>query len=142
MSQTQTILVVEDDDSLREALVDTLELHGYDCVQAADGVKALHALELKPVSMVVSDVNMPEMDGMQLLKNLRKKYPHIPMILLTAYGCIASSVEAMRAGAADYIVKPFEPGVLLELIAEHLGSQSLTAADDSAPIAVDQVVSG
>lgn len=139
MSQTQTILVVEDDDSLREALVDTLELHGYECVQAADGVKALHALELKPVNMVVSDVNMPEMDGMQLLKNLRKKYPHIPIILLTAYGCIASSVEAMRAGAADYIVKPFEPGVLLELIAEHLGSQSLTAADDSAPIAVDPI---
>ncbi|MEM8499664.1 MAG: sigma-54 dependent transcriptional regulator [Pseudomonadota bacterium] len=139
MSQTLTILVVEDDDSLREALVDTLELHGYDCVQAADGVKALHALELKPVNMVVSDVNMPEIDGMQLLKNVRNKYPHIPMILLTAYGCIASSVEAMRAGAADYIVKPFEPSVLLELIAEHLGRQPLSGAEDSVPIAVDPI---
>lgn len=138
MAQAHTILVVEDDDSLREALVDTLELHGYECIQAADGVQALQKLELKPVSMVVSDVNMPEMDGMHLLKNVRKKYPHIPMVLLTAYGCIASSVEAMRAGAADYIVKPFEPGVLLELIAEHLGNHLAISADDSAPIAVDQ----
>lgn len=137
MSQTHTILVVEDDDSLREALVDTLELHGYDCVQAADGVEALHVLELKPVNMVVSDVNMPEMDGVQLLKNVRNKYPHIPVVLLTAYGCIASSVEAMRAGAADYIVKPFEPDVLLELIAEHLGNHSGNGVDDLAPIAVD-----
>ncbi len=137
MSHVQSILVVEDDDTLREALVDTLELHGYDCVQAENGVQALRKLEHKPVNMVVSDVNMPEMDGMQLLKNLRKKYPHIPIVLLTAYGCIASSVEAMRAGAADYIVKPFEPGVLLELIAEHLGNQGGAGVEDSAPIAVD-----
>ncbi|MFK7733663.1 MAG: sigma-54-dependent transcriptional regulator [Pseudomonadales bacterium] len=137
MPNTHTILVVEDDNSLREALVDTLELHGYDCMQAPDGVAALQELARKPVSMVVSDVNMPEMDGMELLKNVRQKYPHIPMVLLTAYGCIASSVEAMRAGAADYIVKPFEPGVLLELIADHLGHQLGAAADESVPIAVD-----
>ncbi len=137
MSHAHTVLVVEDDSTLREALVDTLELHGYQCLQAGNGLQALQLLERNTISLVVSDVNMPEMDGMELLKNVRRQYPHIPMLLLTAYGCIASSVEAMRAGAADYIVKPFEPSVLLELIEEHLGNQSTNSEENAGPIAVD-----
>ncbi|MFK8019587.1 MAG: sigma-54-dependent transcriptional regulator [Pseudomonadales bacterium] len=131
----KTILVVEDDDTLREAYVDTLELNDYLVLQAGDGIEALDCLKRERVDMIVSDVNMPELDGLGLLKQVRQSYPYVPMLLVTAFGCISRSVDAMRAGAADYIVKPFEPGVLLKLVAQHCGEM----ADDhnDQPIAED-----
>jgi two-component system response regulator FlrC len=85
---------------------------------------------------VVSDVNMPGMDGHQLLNQLRSRYPQLPVLLMTAHGAVDRAVEAMRQGAADYLVKPFEPKALLALVARHALGR-LGPADGEGPIAVE-----
>ena len=115
-----TILVVEDDRDLREALADTLELSDFNVKQADCAEIALHIIAAQTIDMVVSDVNMGEMDGHQLLDHIQAKYPHIPVLLVTAYASVSRSVEAIRNGAVDYLVKPFEPAKLVEIIKRHV----------------------
>lgn len=129
------ILLVEDDRALREALADTLALGGYDYLEAADGEAALALLQRENVAMVVSDVNMPGMDGHALLRTLRERFPQLPVLLMTAYGTVQNAVVAMRDGAVDYLVKPFEPQALLDLVAQHALGR-LRAGTDG-PVAVD-----
>ncbi|SER58483.1 sigma-54-dependent transcriptional regulator [Halopseudomonas bauzanensis] len=130
------ILLVEDDRALREALADTLLLGGYDYLEAADGEQALALLQRHTVAMVISDVNMPGMDGHALLQVLRERHPQLPVLLMTAYGTVQNAVEAMRMGAVDYLVKPFEPSALLGLIAQHAQGRLQVGADDG-PVAAD-----
>lgn len=111
------VLVVEDDHELREALADTLELAGCVVDALGDGAAALERLASASFDVVVSDVNMPGMDGHELLCRTRSAHPHVPVVLITAFGSIERSVRAMRDGAADYLVKPFQPAELIELIA-------------------------
>lgn len=115
-----TIMVVEDDVSLREALCDTLQQAGYGVVAAADGRAALELFADSKrgpgIAMVVSDVQMNRMDGHTLLKQLRQQRPDLPVLLMTAYGTIKNAVEAMRDGAVDYLVKPFEAEALLQRV--------------------------
>ena len=113
------ILVVEDDPALREALVDTLRLAGYEPIEAVDGEAALRHLERTRVGMVVSDVQMKPMDGHRLLLEVKQRQPWLPVLLMTAYGEIDRAVAAMRDGACDYISKPFEPDALLARIVRH-----------------------
>ncbi len=134
--QRPRILLVEDDRALREALCDTLTLGGYDALEAGDGNAALALLQRESVCMVVSDVNMPGMDGHRLLRNLRQQHPHLPVLLMTAYGTVQQAVEAMRDGAVDYLVKPFEPRALLELVAQH-GQGRLRAGKLDGPVAME-----
>ena len=115
-----TILVIEDDRDLREALADTLELSDFNVKQAESAEIALHIIAAQTIDMVVSDVNMGEMDGHQLLDHIQAKYPHIPVLLVTAYASVSRSVEAIRNGAVDYLVKPFEPAKLVEIIKRHV----------------------
>src|SRR5690554_658564 len=103
------ILLVEDDRALREALADTLALGGYDYLEAADGEAALTLLQRESVAMVVSDVNMPGMDGHALLRTLRERFPQLPVLLMTAYGTVQNAVVAVRDGAVDYLVKRSSP---------------------------------
>jgi two-component system response regulator FlrC len=93
------VLIVEDDPALREALEDTLYLAGYSVIQASDGEDALARLEKTPAGIVVTDVQMQPMDGETLLREIKRRYPEIPVLLMTAYGEIDRAVEAMRAGA-------------------------------------------
>src|SRR6218665_3925012 len=131
---TAKILLVEDDRALREALADTLLLGGHDYRAVECAEDALEALTEEPFGLVVSDVNMPGMDGHQLLGLIRSRYPQLPVLLMTAYGAVERAVEAMRQGAADYLVKPFEPKTLLDLVGRHaLGRVS--ASSDEGPIA-------
>ena len=112
------VLVVEDDLDLCEALCDTLEIEGYSVMSAANGTEALSKLAKSAVRLVVSDIQMPVMDGFQLLTNMQQKHPEIPVLLMTAYGTIPKAVEAMQSGAADYLIKPFEASTLVEKVAE------------------------
>ena len=134
MSQPK-VLVVEDDVSLREALSDTLQLAGYSIISVDDGVAALDVLESERVDVVVSDVQMVPMDGGVLLRNIKKQFPYLPVILMTAYGTIQKAVEAMHDGAADYIVKPFEINTLVNLIERYsaaiIENQSGLIAEDA-----------
>ena len=112
----QPILIVEDDADLREALEDTLSLEGWSYISAENGQEALLKMKKQPVSLVVSDVNMPVMDGHQLLNAIQESWPTLPVVLMTAFGSIDQAVDAMRKGVADYLVKPFEPDVLVKVI--------------------------
>ena len=115
MSQV-SVLVVEDDVTLGEALRDTLELEGYEVQVAADGEAALKLLQQHPFGMVLSDVQMRPMGGHQLLRMIKSRYPRLPVLLMTAYGSVDKAVTAMRDGAVDYLIKPFDSEVLLEKV--------------------------
>ena len=130
------VLLVEDDRSLREALADTLLLAGHDYQAVGSAEEALTAVAREAFSLVVSDVNMPGMDGHQLLALLRARQPQLPVLLMTAHGAVERAVDAMRQGAADYLVKPFEPKALLDLVARHALGR-IGASDTEGPIAVE-----
>ncbi len=130
------LLLVEDDRALREALSDTLLLGGHEFRAVGCAEDAVIALGEEAFGMVISDVNMPGMDGHQLLGLIRQRYPQLPVLLMTAYGAIERAVEAMRQGASDYLVKPFEPRTLLELVERHaLGRAS--AGEGEGPVACE-----
>jgi len=116
---TASIMVVEDDSELREALNDTLSLAGYKVATASDGQEALSQLEQQAFDLIVSDIQMPHMDGQALLKKVKSQHPDLPVMLMTAYGSIQQAVDAMRDGAVDYMVKPFEAEVLVNMVSRY-----------------------
>jgi len=124
-----TIMVVEDDNDLSEALCDTLKLAGYDVTSAEDGEDALTLLQNKVVDLVVSDVHMKRMDGHTLLTEVQKEFPQLPVMLMTAYGTIQKAVEAMQMGAVDYLVKPFEAEVLVNMVSQYVDAIKYSAQD-------------
>ncbi len=131
------ILIVEDDHDLREALVTTLELAKFRVREAANAEQALARLAESPVDMVVSDVNMPGMSGHELLHEVQRLHPGLPMMLITAYGQISHAVSAMQAGAIDYLVKPFEPTVLVDAVSKVVGGGRQKSGDQ--PVAEDPI---
>lgn len=136
-----TIMVAEDDWDLREALCDTLELAGFRVVPACSAEEALELLATKPVDMLVSDVNMGDINGYELLQRLRVQLPTLPVLLITAYGSISKSVEAMRNGAVDYLVKPFDPQTLVDAVRQYVVAPAkLTDAEPIAEAASSQQV--
>ena len=102
------ILVADDDDSLRWVLQTQLEEMGYTVSAVSDGMEALAEIEREPPSLVLSDLKMPRLSGMELLKRIQTEHAEIPVVIMTAYGTIQSAVEAMRLGAYDYLTKPID----------------------------------
>lgn len=133
MTAQAKILVVEDDLALREALEDTLELADMSVESDSSAEDALQRLSKNSqFDLIVSDVNMGAMNGHELLRHVRKDYPHIPVMLITAYASINESVQAMKEGAVDYLVKPFEPSTLVETVEKVIGG---AASEKDEPIA-------
>lgn len=114
------ILIVEDDTELRHAIEETLQYKGYRAVSAANGKEALAYLAQSPFDLVISDVQMDEMNGYQLMENIKKKHSDIPIILMTAYAAVDQAIAAIKNGACEYLVKPFEAGFLLEVIRKNV----------------------
>ena len=114
------VLVVEDDAPLREALVDTLQAAGLSALAAGEAHSALELLESQDIVLVISDVQMPGPNGYQLLASIKALRPELPVVLMTAYGTVAQAVAAMREGATDYIVKPFDAQALIEMARRQL----------------------
>lgn len=129
------LLIVEDDKGLAEALEDTLMLANYQCKMVYSAEEAILALKHNTFDMLVSDVNLPGMDGYGLLHHVVDTYPELPIMLMTAYGDIAHAVEAMRDGAVDYLLKPFKEEELLSAIAKY--TVKLSSSSNSQPIAQD-----
>ena len=121
------ILVVEDDEALRNALAETLELAGHTARVAADGSAAMKIIEAEAIAAVVTDFQMAPMDGHALLQRIRARQPDLPVLMMTAHGTIQRAVRAMRDGANDYLVKPFEVTELIERL------ERLTAVPACAP---------
>ena len=121
------VLVVDDEQSLRKVLAATLQREGYEVQVAADGEEALAALERDGADVVVTDLVMPKMDGLSLLRKVVVSHPDVPVIVVTAHGKIDSAVEAMKAGAFDFVSKPFEHSELKAIIAKAARQSDLNA---------------
>jgi DNA-binding NtrC family response regulator len=106
---TPTILAVDDEPIIRLLLETHLRQVGFTPVTASNGLEALAILERQHVDLIISDLVMPEMDGLQLLEQVQKRHPGMPIIVITAHGSLESAVEAMRRGAYDYLEKPYNP---------------------------------
>ena len=104
----ETILIAEDEVVLRESLAELLASEGYRVLEAGNGKEAWDLASSEQIDIVLSDVRMPEMDGMALLKALQEMAPQLPVVMLTAYGTVSDAVSAMRAGAVDYLLKPVQ----------------------------------
>jgi two-component system, response regulator FlrC len=132
MNEVRRILVVEDDDALRDALLITLEAAGHEVDGAPGGREALALIGQNEFQMVVSDLRMSPMDGLQLLTEIRRLRPGLPVLLMTAFGDVDKAVAAMRGGACDFMLKPFEPKDLLAQIERYAmapASASVVAED-------------
>jgi two-component system response regulator AtoC len=114
-----SVLIVEDHDRLREQLGQFYEQEGFKITTAACGEDGIEKLSQEKFAIVVSDVKMPGIDGFQLTRHVREKYPDTDVILITAFGNIKQAVEAMKLGASDYITKPFQPEAI-RLVSEKL----------------------
>ena len=139
MNQTRkgTLLVVDDEPLKRATLDIELTAAGYRVLQAADPMAALAQLEQQPVDVVVTDWRMPGMDGIQLLDQIKRRWPQTHVIMMTAYGSVDSAVQAIKRGAYDYVSKPFSTEVLLAKIdrLRSNGHSDGNGADQPAPSA-------
>jgi len=106
--EAHRILVVDDEVKMRRLLEMSLKNMGHEVVMAADGIEALSCCDDAPFDLILTDLKMPRMDGLQLLRRLRERGEDVPVIVLTAFGTIETAVEAMKLGASDYIIRPFE----------------------------------
>ena len=119
-SALDRILVVEDDTSLRRVITEVLDTYGYDVLTSPDGQQAIEILQKEAVDVVVTDLAMPVMRGEALLGHVRGAFPEVPVIAITAFGSVESAVTLTRAGAADYLTKPFSTQALLDSVARVL----------------------
>jgi len=110
--QTQKVLVVEDDPGVRAMLAQTLDRSGYDVQSAVDGSEALSKIRGNQFSLVITDVRLPKVNGLQLLDEIKQSTPQLPVIVITGYGSVQNAVEAMQVGASDYLLKPFSTEAL------------------------------
>lgn len=121
------VMLVEDDPGLREALTDTLLLGGYQVIACDSAESALAQISQQAVDIVISDIQLGGLTGLNLLHSIKSKFPNMPMLLMTAYATIDDAVQAMRDGATDYLAKPFSPDALLNIIGKYTPSQKVEA---------------
>src|SRR5690349_19492222 len=110
------VLIVEDDDNLRQVMQIQLCRDGYDAISVSDSAQASAALEKTPQDLVLTDLNLPDSSGIELLKKVRGEYTDTAVIVMTAFGTVEIAVEAMKAGAYDFILKPIHPAELRILV--------------------------
>ncbi len=123
--EKKTILVVDNGETIRETLVKILEREGYRVLTAEDGQAALDVLKENQINLILSDVCMPRMDGNRLLKLAKSIHPDVEVILMTGHGKTEMGLEALRAGAFDFIQKPFTKLALNKTIKQALEKQAL-----------------
>ena len=111
------VLVVDDEDIVRDSLASWLEEDGYEVDTASDGQTALGMLQKRSYAVVLEDLKMPSMDGLKLLARVRSLRPEAAVILMTAYATVDTAVQAIKEGAYDYLVKPFDPEKLSQMVA-------------------------
>jgi DNA-binding NtrC family response regulator len=114
------ILIVEDDESLRRVMHIQLSREGYETASVADSEQAVQMVEKSPQNLVITDLNLPGMSGMELLKKIRAEHPETAVVVMTAFGTIPSAVEAIKSGAYDYITKPIHPYEMKALVSRVL----------------------
>jgi DNA-binding NtrC family response regulator len=121
MSRTNQILIVEDNPHMSSLLADTLEFFDYKGISAKDGEEALRKLAEDSFDMVITDLRMPRMGGMDLLRTIKDKFPNLPVVVITGFGTDSSKSDALSAHADDFLSKPFKVDEIQELLQKHLG---------------------
>jgi DNA-binding response OmpR family regulator len=127
MPSANTILIIDDEQNLRQSLAAILQKAGYSVTAVGHPLEALQSLTAGPYDLVFLDLQLPDMDGLKLLAEMHQQYPEMPVLILTAHGSLQSSIEAVRSGARDYLLKPIDPPLILarvhEVLAERQQSQ-------------------
>jgi len=127
----EQILVVDDELNLRRVLAAQLTRDGYDVHTAEDGAVALAFLKEHHIDLVITDLRMPNLGGMDLLRSALREHPNLPVVILTAHGTVDTAVEALKTGAFDYISKPFDQAEVRMIVRKALRTQALSAQDAS-----------
>lgn len=127
-SESKRVLVADDEANIRRVLEAILRREGYDVVTAGTGLEALERMN-RGINTVITDLKMPGLDGMGLLKRLSNEYPDVPVIMITAHGSVENAVEAVKLGAFDYLEKPFEQEQIRQLVAKAISTNSLARKD-------------
>src|SRR5208282_5605119 len=138
--QMENILVVDDEEAIREVVSTMLESKGYQCTAVSNGRAAQDQVKRLTPDLVLSDMIMPEMDGLKLLEWLRQYDPEVPVIMVTAIHDISTALEAIRRGAYDYILKPFEKDQLFLGVGRALQHRRLVAENRSYQLKLEQQV--
>jgi DNA-binding NtrC family response regulator len=123
---TKSILVVDDDQLVNEFITETLTRSGYEIASASSGLEALEILDEREFDLVITDVRMPEMDGITLMTKIKENMPDTVVVVITAFGTVKNAVDAMKKGAYDYILKPCSPDELVIVVNRGLEHRRLT----------------
>jgi DNA-binding NtrC family response regulator len=125
-----SVLLVDDDQRILDVFSKLIQSKGYQPFTAINGPKALDILHNKKIDVLIADMKMPEMNGIQLLKEVKKYYPEVKVIIITGFGTVTSAVKAMKLGASDYILKPFSPDELILRIKDIVNKKKHNEKDD------------
>ena len=129
LPERKQVLIVDDEPNLRKILSAQLTRDGYDVLTAEDGEQGLHLLREHHIDLVITDLKMPKVDGMTLLKRALEEDPELPVVLVTAHGTIDTAVEALKRGAFDFVTKPFDKDEVRQIVAKALKTRELSGAD-------------
>ncbi len=132
LPEKKQVLIVDDEPNLRKILSAQLSRDGYDVLTAEDGEQGLHILREHHIDLVVTDLKMPKVDGMTLLRKAHEEDPDLPIVMITAHGTVDTAVEALKIGAFDYLTKPFDKDEVRQIVAKALKTRMLAAADATA----------
>ncbi len=123
----ERILIVDDEEGMRRLLGRVLSREGYETVAVGSGAEAMRQVRTETFDLVITDIKMPEMDGLRTAARIKAFDPSLPIIVITAYGTVENAVQALRAGAYDYLTKPFETDEIKLTVAKALERQRLLA---------------
>ena len=123
------ILVVDDEENLRRVTQLKLQQAGFEAATASDGAEALNILSRNPQDLLITDLKMPGMDGLELLQHIRRTNPALPVVVLSAFGTVPMAVEAIKAGANDFLVKPFSQDALDRVLDRSAATQTQSAPE-------------
>jgi two-component system response regulator AtoC len=131
LPEKKQVLIVDDEPNLRKILSAQLTRDGYDVMIAEDGQQGLSMLREHHIDMVITDLKMPKVDGMTLLKEALREDPELPIVMITAHGTVDTAVEALKSGAFDYLTKPFDKDEVRQIVAKALKTKELSGAEAS-----------
>jgi len=123
------VLVVDDEQNMRIAMFEAIKRGGHEVAVAENGRMALDIIQKNPPDLVITDIRMPEMSGIELLRKIKELRPELPVVIITGYATIDTAVEAMKLGAFDYILKPFPVEVIEDIVARVFAAQERREAD-------------